>query len=261
MHSVGFYVNQTKMEAATVCDSLRSFASSCGLKVCGDGDTPEAVVVLGGDGTMLSAVHVYPGIPLLGLNLGSLGYLTGVERPFFEDAIRSLSRNEFIISHRTALEVKGEMALNDVVISRATSGHAALLELEVNGVVATRFNADGIVIATPTGSTAYSLAAGGPILLPDSESFVITPICPHALSSRPLVVRDTSILNINVIEKYEREYHTVFADGISVAQLTGGDVISIKKSEKSVPLIQLRGYDPCEVLAHKLGWSGSAFSK
>jgi NAD+ kinase len=262
MHSVGFYVNTTKPQALAVRERLECFAISCGLEVCSENGKPDFVVVLGGDGTILSAVHVYRGIPLLGLNLGSLGYLAGVEEPNFEEAIRSVASGNYSISYRSALQVCGMDALNDVVISRGVSGHAVTLELEVDGISATRFHADGLIIATPTGSTAYSLAAGGPIILPDSETFVITPICPHALSCRPLVVRDSALLTVRAIPNAEdKNPINVFSDGEHVVELSAGDTVQITKSDYKVPLIQLQGYEPCELLGRKLGWSGTAITR
>ncbi len=202
---------------------------------------------------MLSAVHRFPGLPLLGLNLGSLGYLAAVEEPRFEDALRSLARGEYVISRRSVLEACSHRALNDVIVSHDALGHALKLDLFVNGKCVTHFSADGIILATPTGSTAYSLAAGGPVLLPDSQSFVVTPICPHALSSRPLVVHDTSRLTVRVNGAAK-----VYMDGVEVSELAPGAEMAAVKSSMSVPLVELPGYDPCEVLSRKLGWAGSA---
>jgi NAD+ kinase len=219
---------------------------------------PDVVVVLGGDGTMLSAVHQYPGVPLLGLNLGSLGYLAYVEESGFEDAIVALAEGRYRISHRTALKVCGVNALNDVVVSRGVSGHAIRLDFSVDGEHATRFVADGLVIATPTGSTAYSLAAGGPVLMPASQSLVVTPVCPHALSSRPLVLRDTVKMSIAADVRGEGEGAGVFADGRQVCVLAAGETLEIEKSDSTVPLVELDDVNPYEVLTRKLGWSGSS---
>ena len=207
---------------------------------------------------MLSAVHRFPGVPLLGLNLGSLGYLAAVEKPRFEDALRALASGAYTISQRTALTVNGVRALNDVVVSKGISGHAAVIELCVEGHLATRFFADGLVIATPTGSTAYSLSAGGPILLPDSQSLVITPICPHALTSRPLVVRETVRLQIRLKPRHGSATLAVFADGVDAGRLGVGDELMVERSAESVPLVQLAGDNPFVVLNRKLGWSGSS---
>lgn len=259
MQRIAFYVNSEKPEASAVRDRLAAFACTVGLTVLDAGDGAcDAVIVLGGDGTMLSAVHRFPGIPLLGLNLGSLGYLAGVEAPHFEDALRALRNDAFTLSRRTAITVMGHTALNDVVFSRGTSGHAAVIALSVDGRTATRFFADGLVIATPTGSTAYSLAAGGPILLPDSKSVVITPVCPHALASRPLVVRDDSRLAVRLMARPGAETLDIFADGESVATIREGEEIVVEKANMTVPLVELPGADPFEVLSRKLGWAGSS---
>ena len=262
MRQIVFHVNRDKPGADAVRQRLAALAASLGMSECGPGEQPEAVVVLGGDGTMLSAVHRFPGVPLgvplLGLNLGSLGYLAGVEAPHFDNAMLALASGDYEVSRRTTLRVGDAVALNDVVVSRGVSGHAIQLELSVNGRMATRFSADGLVVATPTGSTAYSLAAGGPILLPDSESFAVTPICPHALASRPLVIPDTARLTVRARLRARGEKVAVFADGACVQQLGADDAVEIVRADVSVPLIQLRGYDPYEVLSRKLGWNGSA---
>ncbi len=256
MQTVSFYVNRDKTGADEVRAGLAACAEKAGLRVV-ESSRSDAIIVLGGDGTMLSAVHQFPNVPLLGLNLGSLGYLSGVEEPHFEDAVKALARGAYTISERTAIEVLDSTALNDVVISRGTSGHAAALELLVDGKPATRFFADGLVVATPTGSTAYSLSAGGPILLPDSRSFVITPVCPHALASRPLVVPDSARLTVRAMARAYADSLAVFADGVNISSIAPGESIDIVKSGNRVPLIELEGYDPCEVLSRKLGWSGS----
>lgn len=256
MKRISFYVNHDKPGVEAVRGHLASLAHDLGFVISDDG--PEAVVVLGGDGTMLSAVHRFHGVPLLGLNLGSLGYLSGVEGPHFDDALHALRDGLYAISTRTALTVRGRTALNEVVVSRGVSGHAAVIELAVEDRPATSFFADGLVIATPTGSTAYSLAAGGPILMPDSRSLVITPICPHALTSRPLVVCDSCRLSVRLRARPGAEMLEVFADGASLGSLTEGTELAVEKASVGVPLVELVGYDPYEVLNRKLGWSGSA---
>ncbi|MBR6586432.1 MAG: NAD(+)/NADH kinase [Kiritimatiellae bacterium] len=259
MKKIAFYVNATKPSAPEVRDHLVMYAQKCGMEVVDAADSvPDVVVVLGGDGTMLSAVHRHPGVPLLGLNLGSLGYLAYVEESGFDDAIAALAEGRYRISHRTALKVCGVNALNDVVVSRGVSGHAIRLDLSVDGEHATRFVADGLVIATPTGSTAYSLAAGGPVLMPASQSLVVTPVCPHALSSRPLVLRDTVKMSISADVRGDGEGPGVFADGRQVCVLAAGETLEIEKSDSTVPLVELDDVNPYEVLTRKLGWSGSS---
>jgi len=260
MKAIEFFVNGSKPAARAVRDRLAAVAGECGLKVLGGEEgSPDAVVVLGGDGTMLSAVHRFPGVPLLGLNLGSLGYLASVEESRFEEAIRALAAKRYCISRRTALKVRGVNALNDVVVSRGVTGHAIRLDFSVDGEHVTRFVADGLVVATPTGSTAYSLAAGGPVLMPASQSFVVTPVCPHALSSRPLVLKDSSVMAVSVEVREPGDEPAVFADGRQVCTLGAGEVLEIEKSDDAVPLVELDGVNPYAVLTRKLGWSGSSF--
>ena len=259
MKTIAFSVNETKPAASAVRDRLSALAAECRLSVVDAGSAaPDAVVVLGGDGTMLSAVHRFPGVPLLGLNLGSLGYLASVEEAHFDGAIRALAAGRFAISRRTALSVRGVNALNDVVVSRGVTGHAIRLDFSVDGEPVTRFVADGLVVATPTGSTAYSLAAGGPVLMPASQSFVVTPVCPHALSSRPLVLKDSARMAVSVEVREAGEEPAVFADGRQVCTLSAGEELEISKSGATVPLIELDDVNPYEVLTRKLGWSGSS---
>ena len=258
MKSIAFYANASKPAALATRDRLAEVARSCGLVVVdAAAAVADAVVVLGGDGTMLSAVHRFPGVPLLGLNLGSLGYLASVEEAHFEAAIKALAAGRYRLSRRTALKVRGVNALNDVVVTRGVTGHAIRLGFCVDGEPVTRFVADGLVVATPTGSTAYSLAAGGPVLMPASQSVVVTPVCPHALSSRPLVLRDSARMSISVEMREADDKPAVFADGRQVGVLSAGEFLDIAKSDVTVPLVELDDVNPYEVLTRKLGWSGS----
>ena len=140
------------------------------------------------------------------------------------------------------------------------SGHAAVLDLEVDGRAATRYVADGVVVATPTGSTAYSLASGGPVVMPDARAFVVTPINPHALGVRPMVVGDgvrlalTSRRRVNGVA----EPIGVYADGESAFKLDGDETVTVSKASGTAKFVELEGYDPYEVLGRKLGWSGRA---
>jgi NAD+ kinase len=194
------------------------------------------------------------------LNLGSLGYLAGVESPHFEEAMRALVSGDYEVSRRTTLRVGDAVALNEVVVSRGVSGHAIRLELSVNGCVATRLSADGIVVATPTGSTAYSLAAGGPVVMPDSASFVVTPMNPHALGVRPMVVSDSVVMTVatRARDGGRDGRIVVYADGENVFTLEDGGSVDIRKSSEFAAIVEFDGHDPYEVLARKLGWSGQA---
>ena len=165
-----FYANSRKAGASEAVERLSLRAAELGFRVVRDGPG-DAVVAIGGDGTFLRAVHEFPGVPILGFNLGGLGYLASVGESGFADALGSLAAGRYAVSERRLLEANGRFAaLNDIVLTRELSGHAARLDLVADGKLVTRYMADGLIFATPTGSTAYSLAAGGPVLMPDSGS-------------------------------------------------------------------------------------------
>ena len=256
---IRFQVNREKPRGAELLATLSAKARAFGLDVA-SGDAADVVVVLGGDGSFLRAVHEFPGAALLGLNLGGLGYLASVEEPDFEKAFDCLAAGRYRISERRMIEADRRFsALNDIVIVREASGHSTRLDLEADGRLVTRYMADGLVFATPTGSTAYSLAAGGPVLMPDSDSFVVTPLNPHALGVRPLVVRDAVRFTVTARSRTAGNAMKVgvYSDGENVLTLDEGQSVRISKSSKTAKLVELEGYDPFGVLARKLGWSGS----
>ena len=256
---VRFHVNVLKPFAAEALKRLTAKATESGMDVTADG-AADVVVVLGGDGTFLRAVHEYPEVPLLGLNLGGLGYLASIEEKDFAAALTKLAAGRFVISERRMIEADGKFAaLNDIVITREMSGHSTRLDLAADGKLVTHYMADGLIFATPTGSTAYSLAAGGPVLMPDSGNFVVTPMNPHALGVRPLVVRDSVRFTVTACSRTvgNRMKIGVYADGENVLTLDEGQSVEIARSPKAAKLIELEGYDPYDVLARKLGWSGS----
>ena len=268
---VAFYANEEKPAAVAARGELADLARARGL-ACADAPfAADVLVALGGDGTILRAVHEFPGVPVLGFNLGGLGYLASVGRRDFARAFDDLAAGRFAVTERSVLEVrrgrgdeaippKAFKALNDVVIVREMSGHAAVLDLEVDGRAATRYMADGLVFATPTGSTAYSLSAGGPVLMPDSACLAVTPMNPHALGVRPMVVSDRVRLTVTSRRRVNgrAEKLGVYADGESVFLLDGDESASIAKSPAGARLVELAGYDPYVVMSKKLGWCGSS---
>ena len=241
-----FHVNGEKPEAAAHRDALAAEAARLGLAVVAEGRAADVVVALGGDGTLLRAVHGYPGVPVLGFKLGGLGYLSSVGERDFAAALAALAAGRYRVSERRLLQVGRHAALNDVVLTREMSGHSARLDLEADGKLVTRY-------------MAYSLAAGGPVLMPDSRSFVVTPLNPHALGVRPLVVSDAVSFTVTVRPRTAGNALRVgvYADGENVGALGAGEQVTIAKSAASAQLVELEGYDPYDVLARKLGWSGS----
>ncbi|MBO7721800.1 MAG: NAD(+)/NADH kinase [Kiritimatiellae bacterium] len=254
-----FYVNGDKPGGVPVRERLAAAAPALGFEVVGEGPS-DAVVALGGDGTILRAVHEFPGTPVLGLNLGGLGYLSSVGEKDFDLALQKLASGRYRISERCMIELNGRFAaLNDIVVTKEMSGRSRLLDLKADGKLVTHYMADGLIFATPTGSTAYSLAAGGPVLMPDSGSIVVTPMNPHALAVRPLVVKDTVRFTVTARSRGEggSAKTEVYADGADVLTLEDGASVEIAKAAATAKLVELEGYDPYEVLARKLGWSGS----
>lgn len=252
---IKFYANEKNARARRAKGALTRLARRLGLVVTAA--RAEVVIALGGDGTILRAVHAFPETPVLGFNLGGLGYLASVEQHDFENALKRLAKGQFRVSARTLLQVGRHRALNDVVVMREQTGHAAVLDVAVDGRAATRYMADGLIVATPTGSTAYSLSAGGPVLMPDSGSWVITPLNPHALAVRPIVVRDDVTITVTSqrLVNGDAEKLGVYADGQSVKRLGGGESIQLRKAATRANFVELAGSDPYEVMSRKLGWS------
>jgi len=230
------------------------------------GAEADLLVVLGGDGTILNVVSGLKEVikPIFGINIGSLGFLTCLNSSAYRDAVNSIVSGKFALSERVLLAVEivraGKrlqtmVALNDAVISRGETSRLIRLRTRVNGEALTEFNADGLVVATPTGSTAYSLSAGGPILEPQSGVFVITPICPHVLTNRSIIVGDRSVIEVEPSDPDFPVFLTV--DGRSPMELEFGSIVSIRRSEKILPLAVLPELSFFGVVRQKLKWSGS----
>lgn len=257
-----FFVNRTKPGAVEAHAALAGRLAASGMEEAPSAADADIVVALGGDGTILRAVRSFPGMPVAGFNIGSLGYLSAVERKDFGTALEMLAQGRFSISARTMLDVSANgapaaTALNDIVLMRESSGRAATFALFVDSTQAARYAADGLVFATPTGSTAYSLAAGGPVLMPDSRSFVITPMNPHALGMRPMVVSDSVLLEAEHVGRGDGEEARigVYADGEAAFFLDPGARVSVSRSTETASLVQFDGHNPYETLSRKLGWT------
>lgn len=226
----------------------------------------DLIVVLGGDGTILNVVasvgdHLKP---IFGINVGSLGFLTCVNSSAYREAVQAIASRDIVYSERALLAVElrqGEQvlsslhALNDAVVSRGALSRLIRLHAKVNGESLTEFNADGLIVATPTGSTAYSLSAGGPILSPDSGVFVITPICPHVLTNRSVIVSDSSTIEI---APAGREYPTFLSvDGREPVRILAGGEVLIRRASVTLRLGFLPAISFFGVLRQKLKWTGS----
>ncbi len=223
----------------------------------------DLIIVLGGDGTLLSVARLIGELrtPILGVNLGSLGFLTEITRPELFPVLQQVVRGEFEVSERMRLDAfirrRGELVgryrvLNDIVINKGALARIIDMEASVDDVYLTTFKADGLIVATPTGTTAYNLAAGGPIIYPGLHCLVISPICPHTLTNRPIIVSDEALIKIEV--KFQDEDVVLTADGQEGMPLQGGDVVELRKSRHATFLVKSPSKDYFEVLRTKLMW-------
>jgi NAD+ kinase len=224
---------------------------------------PEICVTLGGDGTLLSAARAFAhtATPILGCNLGSLGFLTEVPLPELFTTLDAWQNGTAFIDSRHMMQAellrqnqapREWLALNDVVLAKGAIARMGEFMVEVDGQFVARFRADGVIVSTPTGSTAYTLAAGGPILIPSLDAMVLTAICPHLLTIRPIVVAGTSEITLTVDVVPHETYLTV--DGQEAVELLLNDRIRCLRSERCVKLLRLRPNGIFNVLRSKLSW-------
>lgn len=281
MHRVGIYAKKQHPDALNFAQEVMNWLQERGCETLleedlakdlgekrnyVDNDIPEQadfIVVLGGDGTLISvARHVGDrGKPILGVNLGSLGFLTEITREETFPSLEKVMKGDYQLSERMMVDAivrrKGEevqrfSVLNDVVINKGALARIIDIEAWVDDAYLTTFKADGLIISTPTGSTGYNLAAGGPIVSPDLNCLVVSPICPHMLTNRPLIVSDRSVVRVEV--KFQDEHVVLTADGQVGTPLEGGDVVELRKSETHTLLIKSPTKDYFAVLRAKLRW-------
>jgi NAD+ kinase len=268
-------------EVAQVLPGLFTWLAEHGYKVIVDAETAgyiagqevvprsqmaaqplDLVVVLGGDGTLLSAARVTAAVdvPLLGVNLGSLGFLTEVPLPSLYSMLDAIAQGRAAVEHRSLMqvqllredEVRGSYnVFNDAVVNKTVLARLNTYDLYIDETFVSSYRADGMIIATPTGSTAYSLSAGGPVLMPSVNAFVITPVAPHSLTHRPLVVPDS--VQIEILLRSEEDVAYLSLDGQPGLDLRDGDRVRCRRSEHHVNLFRT-GTDFFHLLRTKLKW-------
>ena len=263
-HELSEWLRRRGLEAALDEATLRARSGMAGERAFHPGDDVDLVVVLGGDGTLLSVARaVGPGVPILGVNLGNLGFLTEIGRGELYPSLVQVLAGRFHTEERSLFDVElqrngsGSLSyrvLNDAVINKSALARIIELTLRIDGHLISRFRADGLIISTPTGSTAYNLSAGGPILGPLLPVAVLTPICPHALSLRPIVVPDTGQIEVTLETQREEVYLTL--DGQEGTSLGFRDVVRISRSRARVRLIKISGRSFFDHLRGKLRWGG-----
>lgn len=226
----------------------------------------DLTAVIGGDGTMLHAVSRLGDFqkPVAGINIGTLGFLTTCTDGELDAFAQAVAEGRFSTSVRTLLRasvhrndgsVEEFTALNEITLARGQTGRLISLRVMVNGELLNNYRADGLIVATPTGSTAYSLSAGGPLIAPGAAVFLITPICPHSLSQRALVVPDCRVIEVHS-DNPTGEPMLFTVDGRDCVHIKPGDHIEVWKSTTSFHLLQLEGRSFYEALRQKLGWQG-----
>jgi len=276
------------VEKAACADAVRTAAAAirrAGREVCSDAVTAQLaglrcqikpntaalarsvdlLLVFGGDGTMLHAASQSAGsnTPILGVNIGGLGFLTAIPSADLIAGLKLVWRGEFRYEKRALIEAEGTghghairtTALNDIVINRGPVSRLIALDVTVNDMLVTRYRCDGLIISSPTGSTAYSLAAGGAIVMPSADVFALTPICPHALSNRSIIMPLSATIRVKAVSSAAET--VVNADGQMVGELSADDEIVVRRSRHSVRIVHLAGSTFFEALSRKLHWRGT----
>jgi NAD+ kinase len=226
-----------------------------------DTDGLDVVISLGGDGTMLRAVDTAyeAGVPVLGVNVGQMGYLTEVEPSEFESALDRLVVGDFEVAERMVLEITVEsagsaqgrwFALNEAVLEKVHTGRLVRLEVDINGAFFTTYAADGVIVATPTGSTAYSFSARGPIVSPRHRCLLLTPVSPHMLFDRSLVLAPEEVLRFTVCDDHSV---VLTADGRELGDLAAGDTVSCRGGARSARIVTFGPRDFHQILKAKFG--------
>jgi len=227
-------------------------------------ETIDLAVVVGGDGTMLHVARSLASyaLPMIGINLGRLGFLTDLSADRMHEGLDELLRGEFTVDERIMLQVQisngrdnlnESIALNDVTLSKGNTGRMIEFETHVNSEPVGRTRGDGVIISTPTGSTAYALSAGGPILHPLLPAIVFAPICPHTLGHRPMVLDDSSIIELEILDLAGADGN-VFIDGLKQLAVSGNEIIRISRAETVTRMVRINSHNHFTALRSKLGW-------
>ena len=281
--SVGLFGRYKDPDVGTTLDALRKHLENRDISVyIGDttadnisgtriedsglsvAETIDLAVVVGGDGTMLHVARSLASyaLPMIGINLGRLGFLTDLSADRMYEGLDELLRGEFTVDERIMLQVQisngrdnlnESIALNDVTLSKGNTGRMIEFETHVNSEPVGRTRGDGVIISTPTGSTAYALSAGGPILHPLLPAIVFAPICPHTLGHRPMVLDDSSIIELEILDLAGADGN-VFIDGLKQLAVSGNEIIRISRAKTVTRMVRINSHNHFTALRSKLGW-------
>ena len=248
--------------AAITSDPTRELADATHVDEREVAKRADLVIAIGGDGTLLHAARNVAArdVPLVGINRGRLGFLTDVTPEHLREALNAILAGKYLAERRLTLAAQlgkraksSSFALNDVVLQKGDTGRLLDFTTEVDNVYVNTHRGDGLIVATPTGSTAYALSCGGPIIQPNVDALVMVPICPHTLSDRPLVLPSSSEIRVTLDNAGGSEAHVV-CDGESVARMAAGDVLTISLAKQPITLLHPREYNYYELLRSKLNW-------
>jgi NAD+ kinase len=240
--------------------ALGRAATSCVSKA-DIGSGADLLITFGGDGTLLSVARQAPsGVPIIGVNMGTLGFLTEIPVEEFPEVLEQVLAGDYLAEKRVTFDVVAwsegaesrYRVLNDAVINKGALARIIEISVKVGGRFVSSFRADGMIVSTPTGSTAYNLSAGGPIVYPTMSAILLTPICPHMLSNRPVVLPDNQAIELTLVAGDEEVYLTL--DGQEGIPLREGDRITVSRSERKVSLVQSPKKNYFDVLRNKLKW-------
>ena len=281
--SVGLFGRYKDPDVSTTLDALRKHLENRDISVyIGDttadnisgtriedsglpvAETIDLAVVVGGDGTKLHVARSLASyaLPMIGINLGRLGFLTDLSADRMHEGLDELLRGEFTVEERIMLQVQisngrdnlnESIALNDVTLSKGNTGRMIEFDTHVNSEPVGRTRGDGVIISTPTGSTAYALSAGGPILHPLLPAIVFAPICPHTLGHRPMVLDDSSIIELEILDLAGADGN-VFIDGLKQLAVSGNEIIRISRAETVTRMVRINSHNHFTALRSKLGW-------
>ncbi|MBA3815739.1 MAG: NAD(+)/NADH kinase [Parachlamydiaceae bacterium] len=274
---IALFPNTQKAHSIEIGRSIQEFLQNRGILVFAEDEvaaqmhasplsdaTPASIdfiISMGGDGTILRLVHKHPELhaPILAINLGSFGFMADIPLNAIYPSLENLLAGKYTIKHRMMMEgltVDNTInyAVNEITINRAQNPCLIDLAIYVDDRYLNTFSADGVILATPSGSTAYSLAAGGPILTPELNAFVITPICPHTISNRPIVLLPERNIRIEYISPYSPV--DVIYDGFPCARLNTNQSVDVQRSNRTFSLVAMPDHDFFLTLRTKLGWAG-----
>jgi len=258
-------------EVETSLRELREFLQSRGCEVAKEGKGADLAIVIGGDGTMLAAARelVPLGVPLVGINQGRVGFMTDIGHDDTRSGVGAILEGRYVVEERSLLDAEilrdgksmlRTVALNEAVVGKGSQGRLIEFELSLDGEFVYALRADGIIVATPTGSTAYALSAQGPILHPAVPALALVPLNPHTLSARPVSVSDKCVIDIALARTPGLDAQTYF-DGFALAELAPGDHLVLKRSSHVARFIHPPGYQYFATLREKLGWSETRYKE